>query len=49
MKKEEKNSVKVLRIVERVARNEVKKVMYGWPPICFGIGHQPKRPKRKKD
>lgn len=49
MKRKEKISIKALRVVERVARNEVEKVRYGWPPICVGIGHQPKRPKRKED
>ena len=42
-------SVKALRVVERIARNEVEKVRCGWPPICSGIGHQPKRPKRKEN
>lgn len=48
MKEKEKISVKALRAVERIARNEAEKVRYGWPPICSGIGHQPKRPKRKE-
>lgn len=49
MKRKEKISIKALRVVEKVARNEVEKVRCGWPPICMGIGHQPKRPKRKED
>lgn len=49
MKGKEKISVKALRIVERILRNEAEKVNYGWPPICVGISHQPKRPKRKED
>ncbi|MCM1083970.1 MAG: cyclic lactone autoinducer peptide [Clostridium sp.] len=49
MKRKEKVSIKALRVVERVARNEVEKVRCGWPPICMGIGHQPKRPKRKEN
>ena len=49
MKGKEKISVKALRIVERIIRNEVEKVSCGWPPICLGISHQPKRPKRKED
>ena len=49
MKKNEKISVKALRVIERITRNEVEKVRCGWPPICMGIGHQPKRPKRKED
>lgn len=49
MKKKEKIVNKVLRVVERVVRNEAEKVVDGDPPICFGIIHQPKRPKRKED
>lgn len=49
MKGKEKISVKALKVVERIARYEVEKVRCGWPPICSGIGHQPKRPKRKAD
>ncbi len=47
MKRNEKLRVKALRFVERITRNEAEKVSCGWPPICFGISHQPKRPKRK--
>jgi hypothetical protein len=47
MKNNAKKDNRVLRVVERIARNEVEKVRCGWPPICLGIGHQPKRPKRK--
>lgn len=49
MKKSEKTGNKVLKVVERIARNEVEKVRDGYPPICLGIGHQPKRPKKKED
>ena len=49
MKGKEKINVKALRVVERITRNEVEKVRCGWPPIGVGIGHQPKRPKRKED
>lgn len=49
MKKKEKAGNKVLRVVERIVRNEAEKVMDGYPPICMGIGHQPKRPIRKED
>ncbi len=34
----------VLKFMERVVRYEVEQ---RWPPICFGIFHQPKRPKQK--
>lgn len=40
---------KALKVVEKIVRNEVEKDKYGDPPICFGIIHQPKRPKRKED
>ena len=49
MKGNEKISIKALRVVERIVRNDVEKVKRGWPPICSGISHQPKRPKRKVD
>ncbi len=35
----------VLKVVERVTREEVERDMYRWPPICIGLYHQPKRPK----
>lgn len=47
MKKSEKVSKKVLKVVERIVRNEAENIMYGDPPYCLGIYHQPKRPKRK--
>ena len=34
---------KVLKVVERVIRNEIKRAS-GDPPFCLGIFHQPKRP-----
>ncbi len=40
---------KALKVVEKIVRYEVEKDNYGDPPICFGIIHQPKRPKRKED
>ena len=36
-----------LKMLERVARREIKKSNSGWPPQCAGIYHQPKRPKCK--
>ncbi|MDE6529296.1 MAG: cyclic lactone autoinducer peptide [Lachnospiraceae bacterium] len=48
MKKDKKIKRVALKVVERILRNEVKKDQWGGdPPICFGIGHQPKRPKRE--
>lgn len=49
MKGKEAIGVKALKVVEKIVRNEAEKVWDGYPPICFGIGHQPKRPKRKED
>lgn len=40
---------KTLRAVERIARNEVEKHAFGWPPVCAGIYHQPKRPVQQKE
>lgn len=48
MKKRAKVGNKVLRAVEKLARNEVEKICYDWPPVCMGIFHQPKRPKNVK-
>ena len=49
MKGKEKISIKALKVVERIARNEAEKVRCGWLPICSGLTQQPKRPKRKED
>lgn len=49
MKKNGKIKKMALKVVERIVRNEVQKDIWGDPPICMGIGHQPKRPKRKED
>lgn len=49
MKKNSKIKKMLLKTVERVARNEVEKDIWRDPPICFGIGHQPKGPKQKAD
>lgn len=49
MQRNEKTGNKVLRVVERIARNEAAKSKSGYPPICLGIGHQPKRPKQSKN
>ncbi|HHV09735.1 MAG TPA: cyclic lactone autoinducer peptide [Clostridiales bacterium] len=48
MKTNEKIGKQVLKLVEKVARNEVEKNAYSWPPVCIGIYHQPKRPGNKK-
>ncbi len=46
MKKNRKIKNTALKVVERIVRSEVEKDVIG-PPYCIGIGHQPKRPKRK--
>ncbi len=48
MKKQKKIANMVLRVIEKIAQNEVEKVCYDWPPVCMGIFHQPKRPKNVK-
>lgn len=49
VKENKKIKKMALKIVERIVRNEVEKDGWGDPPICSGIIHQPKRPKRKED
>ncbi len=49
MKKNSKIKKAALKVVERIVRNEVEKDVCGDPPICSGIFHQPKRPKRKEN
>lgn len=46
MKKTGNISGKVLKAVEKLARNEVEKSMHGKASACAAIYHQPKRPKR---
>ena len=40
---------KALKAIEKIARSEVKKIAYGWPPECAGWYHQPKRPVRQTE
>ena len=35
---------KVLKVVERLMRDEAVQSASKYPPICLGILHQPKRP-----
>ena len=39
---------KVLKVVERVMRNEAVYGINGFSPVCLGILHQPKRPISQK-
>ena len=45
MRKAEKISSKVLKVVEKIARNEVEKNVLGRASACAAIYHQPKKPK----
>ena len=47
MNKAEKITIKVLKVVERIARNEVEKTVLGRTAECSAIYHQPKRPKQR--
>ena len=49
MNGKEKISVKALRVVERIARNEVEKTVLGRTAECSAIYHQPKRPKKREN
>lgn len=37
----------VLQVVGKVAEFEANKMYTPWPPICAGLIHQPKRPKKQ--
>ncbi len=49
MKKSEKITNRVLKVVERIARNEVEKTVLGGRAECSAIYHQPKRPKKREN
>ena len=49
VKKTEKITDKVLKVVERIARNEVEKTVLGRTAECSAIYHQPKRPKKREN
>jgi hypothetical protein len=38
----------VLKVIERLMRNEATQSASKYPPICLGILHQPKRPVNPK-
>jgi len=38
----------VLKVIERLMRNEAVQSAGKFPPICLGIFHQPKRPVSQK-
>lgn len=47
MRNAEKIIDRVLEGVEKIARNEVKRVLLGGRAGCAAIWHQPRRPKKK--
>lgn len=47
MRNAEKFVDKALKVVERIARNEVEKTISRKTMECAAIWHQPKRPKNK--
>lgn len=49
MKKTEKVTNKVLKAIERVARNEVEKTILSSTAECSALFHQPKRPKKREN
>lgn len=40
---------KVMSMVGKKLKTDVKHMEAGWPPICIGLLHQPKCPERKAD
>lgn len=36
-----------LKLIEKITRQEIERNAFGWPPLCTGIYHQPKKPKIK--
>ena len=49
MNKAEKITIKVLKVVERIARNEVEKTVLGRTVEYSAIYHQPKGPKKREN
>lgn len=49
IKRSEKIKDKALKLVERIARNEVEKIVLGRTASCSAIYHQPIRPKKKEN
>lgn len=45
--KEKKTSSIILNLAGKFVKIEAVKTNSGWPPICAGILHQPKRPVKK--
>ena len=45
--KAKKAGSSILNLAGKIAKMEAVKTKSGWPPICAGILHQPKRPAKK--
>lgn len=45
--KVKKTDSPILSLAGKIAKMEAVKTNSGWPPICAGILHQPKRPAKK--
>ncbi len=45
--KTRKTGSPILNLAGKIAKMEAVKSKSGWPPICAGILHQPKRPAKK--
>lgn len=45
--KTRKTGSPILNLAGKIAKMEAVKTNSGWPPICAGILHQPKRPAKK--
>ena len=45
--KTKKTGSPILNLAGKIAKMEAVKSKSGWPPICAGILHQPKRPAKK--
>lgn len=45
--KTKKTGSQVLELAGKLAKREAIRAKSGWPPICAGILHQPKRPSKK--
>lgn len=44
MKKDNRKESCIIKVAGKLVKMEAKHVDSGWPPICAGFLHQPKRP-----
>lgn len=45
--KTKKTGSLILNVAGKLVKREAVRAKSGWPPICAGILHQPKRPVKK--